>query len=278
MSQFPQHGTPPPGLAGWLAARDPAREPAISDVEIDGVRCIVKRRRPSVARGLSYAVRYVRALMLGVFCRLFLGEFPPPGVLLRNGLDFEADRLEALTRLGARVPAIWWRGPGVVVLEYVGEDLNGLLRHGSQAERLQLVRAAALDLAEFHRRGLWHGGAQIRNLTWHQEQIWRIDFEENIGEALSLPLAQAYDLFQALASLLALRKLPSDVMPELGSLMLDTYFSAHPDEAVRRQLSRLSRLLNLIAIPATPLLGWVPARDIQGFFRVARALRLLFKA
>jgi tRNA A-37 threonylcarbamoyl transferase component Bud32 len=247
----------------------------VLEVEIDGVPCVIKRRRPSVGGGISYVLRYLRALLLGVACKIFLGEFPPPGVLLRNGLTYEAERLRRLSAAGCRVPQVWLQAPGLLALEHVGLDLSSLIRHGIESERIALSRLAGGDLARFHRRGFWHGGAQIRNLTIRDGEMWRIDFEENIGEALSRPLTQAYDLFQMLTSLLSLRSLPEDVMPVLGKTMLDEYFDVNPDAAVRARLVRLGRVLAVVARPLRPLLGGLPFRDVQGFFRVAETLRLL---
>lgn len=237
--------------------------------------CVVKRRRASVVGGISYALRYIRAFLLGVVCKLFLGEFPHPGVLLRNGLDYEGERLRRLVQAGCRVPQVWLQEPGLLVLEHVGDDLSSLIRHGSNEQRLALSHEAGRDLAEFHLAGFVHGGAQIRNITLRSGEMWRIDFEENIGEALSRPMAQAYDLFQLVASLQSLRKLPADVMPGLGRAMLDSYFEANPDPEVRARLLRLGRLLRRVAWPLRPLLGRLPSRDIQGFFRVADTLLLL---
>ena len=278
MTSPPEHLTPPPNLQAWLKAVQDAPQPQVREVCIDGVPCVVKRRRPSLASGVSYVLRYLRAFLLGLCCKLFLGEFPRPGVLLRNGLDYEAQRLRLLCQAGCRVPAVWFEAPGVLVLEHVGTDLSSLIRHGDAAQRLAWAAQAGRDLAEFHRQGFCHGGAQIRNLTLRDGELWRIDFEENIGEALSVPLAQAYDLFQMLASLLSLRKLPEGVMPDLARAMFDNYFASHPDARVQARLRRLSRVLSAAAWPLRPLLGWLPSRDIQGFFRVADTLRLLLKS
>lgn len=119
-------------------------------------------------------------------------------------------------------------GAGLLVLEHVGDDLPFRLRQADEAGRIALAQALARDLAEFHGRGMWHGGAQVRNVTLRDGRLWRIDFEENIGGALSLPLAQAYDLYQTLASLVSLRKLPPEQASHLGKLVLDTYFAAIP--------------------------------------------------
>jgi len=275
-SSPPQHHQAPPGLRAWLDSVDAAREPSVREVVIDGVACVVKRRRSGLLQGLGYTLRYARALGLALGCKLFLGEFPRPSVLLRNGLAYEAERLRRLSQAGCRVPQVWWEEPGLLVLEHVGEDLAGVVRHADAAQRVQWVRALAADLAAFHARGHWHGGAQVRNITLRDGDLWRIDFEENIGGALSLPLAQAYDLFQLVSSLLGLRKLEDDNLPGLGKLMLDVYFEAYPAPAVRARLRRLARVVCACAAVLRPVCGRLPGRDIQGFFRVADTLRTLY--
>ena len=271
----PVHHNAPPGLRAWLESVDASLEPSVREVEIDGVRCIVKRRRPGILQSLSYVVRYARALFLAVGCKVFLGEFPRPSVLLRNGLVHEGQRLAQLQQAGCRVPEVWWQEQGLLVLEFVGYDLAYLIRKEDSTSRLWLARAAAVDLAAFHARGMWHGGAQIRNVTLRDGEIWRIDFEENIGATLSRPLAQAYDLFQLLASIVSLRSLSDADARPLGKLALDVYLESNADPEVRARLKRLARVLCGIAMPLRPVLSRFPSRDIQGFFRVADILQPL---
>lgn len=272
----PEHACPPAGLAQWLATLNPAQEPAIRLDEVQGVALVIKRRRPSLMRGLSYAVRYMRAALLAVGCRLVLGEFPSPRVLVHNGLDHEAQRLRDLDAMNWRVPHVWSQVPGELVLEFVGNDLPSLLRRSDGHNQNRLISEVASELAAFHRQGLWHGGAQVRNLTWHKGAIWRIDFEENIGGALSLPLAQAYDVYQCLSSLVALRAMPEATSVALGERMLSEYLAQNDDAQVRQALMRMARLLRTTAALLRPVLGWVPGRDVQGFFRVSHTLRLLW--
>jgi len=274
----PAHARAPEGLAQWLSSIDPAAEPAVRLVTIDGQICVIKRRRPSLGRGVSYALRYVRASALGLGCKVFLGEWPAPGVLLNNGLAHEARRLAQLDHAHWRVPEVWSYRPGELVLEYVGKDLPGMLRRADEAGRRTLIDHVAHELVAFHRQGLWHGGAQVRNLTWHDEAIWRIDFEENIGSALSLPLAQAYDVYQCLSSLVALRGLPVEQAEALGDQLLATYIEQGEDPGVQAALRRMARMICGAARVLAPVLGWVPGRDVQGFFRVARTLRLILKS
>ena len=153
-------------------------------------------------------------------------------MVLRNGLEHEAERLSALLQAGCRVPEVWWRERGLLVLEYVGEDLADLIRNEDSTTRLWLARAAAAIWRPFTRAG-WARRRADPQHTLREGELWRIDFEENIGSALSRPLTQAYDLFQMLASITSLRTLPDDVGRSLGKLALDVYFEHHPDAEVK---------------------------------------------
>lgn len=96
MNEPPLHHNAPPGLRAWLDGEQAAAIRSVKEVTVDGVPCVVKRRRPGVRRGISYVLRYLRAFFLALLCRILLGEFPRPSVLLRNGLDYEAERLRRL--------------------------------------------------------------------------------------------------------------------------------------------------------------------------------------
>ena len=51
------HVPPPPGLNAWLDALDPTCEPSVRLAELDGVGFVIKRRPPSLARGVGYVLR-----------------------------------------------------------------------------------------------------------------------------------------------------------------------------------------------------------------------------
>ena len=107
-------------------------------------------------------------------------------MLLRNGLDYEAERLRRLLQAGCRVPEVWWQEPGLLVLRALGDDLPFRLRQADGRGGLRWPRPW---------RATWRNstaaacarGAQVRNVTLRDGRLWRIDFEENIGGALSLP-------------------------------------------------------------------------------------------
>jgi len=262
-------------ITRWLVDHRAARS-SVHIVDIAGYRCVIKLRRPKLTDVIVNATHYLRAGMLSLICWLTLGERPSVSVLMRTSLNDEASRLEFLKRQGCRVPTVWHHEPGVLVLEYVGQDMPYLIRIDTPPNRLLWMDRAAQDLAAFHRAGFVHGGAQLRNLMCEGLVMTRIDFEENIGEALSRPLAQAYDVYQMLSSMAGLRgaQFGSDERQVLCLRLLQAYLQANPDPEVKDQLRRLGRVIGTVQRYLGCFLKRLPGRDIKGLLYVGDALRL----
>jgi tRNA A-37 threonylcarbamoyl transferase component Bud32 len=263
-------------LEPWLLlhADDPT---GVSFVEFAGHSCVVKRYRAKWFSPLIAGLKFAKVVVLSWLCWLLMGERPSPQRLLKNNLQDEAQRLVRLKDAGSSVPKVWYHAPEVLVLEYVGQDMPYLIRMATPEGRLGLMSRAAQELANFHRAGFVHGGAQLRNLMVSDDgTATRIDFEENIGEALSLPLAQAYDVFQMVSSMAGLRghEFSLNERQTLCHQLLAGYLGANPDPLVRAQLISIEKKFAAIK----KYLGWclksIPGRDIQGFLYVTNTLRL----
>jgi len=249
----------------------------VSFVEFAGHSCVVKRYRAKWFSPLIAGLKFAKVVVLSWLCWLLMGERPSPQRLLKNNLQDEAQRLVRLKDAGSSVPKVWYHAPEVLVLEYVGQDMPYLIRMATPEGRLGLMSRAAQELANFHRAGFVHGGAQLRNLMVSDDgTATRIDFEENIGEALSLPLAQAYDVFQMVSSMAGLRghEFSLNERQTLCHQLLAGYLGANPDPLVRAQLISIEKKFAVIK----KYLGWclksIPGRDIQGFLYVTNTLRL----
>ncbi|CAN1534029.1 RIO1 family [Burkholderiaceae bacterium] len=263
-------------LEQWLLlhADDPT---GVSFVEFAGHSCVVKRYRAKWFSPLIAGLKFAKVVVLSWLCWLLMGERPLPQRLLKNNLQDEAQRLVRLKDAGSSVPKVWYHAPEILVLEYVGQDMPYLIRMATPEGRLGLMSRAAQELANFHRAGFVHGGAQLRNLMVSDDgTATRIDFEENIGEALSLPLAQAYDVFQMVSSMAGLRghEFSLNERQTLCHQLLAAYLGANPDPLVRAQLISIEKKFAVIK----KYLGWclksIPGRDIQGFLYVTNTLRL----
>lgn len=262
-------------LNAWLE-QHPDLTKDVSEAVLDGRLCVIKIKKPSLLSRLSDGVRYLRASFISLLCWWGFNERPSPSVLLRNSVEDETARLLTLHAHRYPVPEVLHHGPGLLVLEFVGENLPTIIRESSPEQRLIWMDRAAQDLAAFHRAGFVHGGAQLRNLMVQGDQITRIDFEENIGEALSTPLGQAYDVYQMMSSMAGLR---GDQFSEqerrlLCDRLLGTYLAANPDPRVKALLIRLGQLFAGMLRYTRWLLHWIPGRDVRGFLYVSDALRV----
>jgi tRNA A-37 threonylcarbamoyl transferase component Bud32 len=263
-------------LRAWLNAH--ADAPAgVSIVELAGRRCVIKRRSNTLAVRLVYWLRWTRSWALSWVCWLAFKERPSAHLLLKNALNDEASRLRSLRAAGCRVPEMLYQAPGVLVLDYVGQDLPYLIRIDTPAGRLEWMRRAATDLAQFHLAGFVHGGAQLRNLMYQHDVLTRIDFEENIGEAMSRPLGQAYDVYQMISSMAGLRQghqFDGQDRLSLCQKLLEVYLEQNPDPLVKAHLQQFGRAMAMVTKRLGWILGRLKWRDVQGFMHVCETLRV----
>jgi tRNA A-37 threonylcarbamoyl transferase component Bud32 len=200
-----------------------------------GQSYIVKFRQPG-------QVRHVRSWLVSLGCVLLLRLWVRPARLRAGGLAHEAQRLRQLHAAGVQVPQVVLQTADYLVLEFCGENLTRCLQLASPAEKPVLLERVFDALASFHRAGHWHGGAQVRNLTLHDGEIYRIDFEEAAGNALPLAVMQAYDVLLTLQSVVEfLAGMPQAAVAQ-GLALLQRYFEQAPDDAVRQALCRLERV------------------------------------
>ena len=145
-----------------------------------------------------------KSVGIWLFAR-FVGVPVPWGAVRQtNGaalLAYEHDRLLALAAAGEAVPPVLDFDGHTLQTGDIGTTLDHQLYRTDPTQRLALMCAASADLARFHARGQWHGGAQSRNITWNGERFARLDFEEALVPDLPLAVVQRYDALQLLLSL-----------------------------------------------------------------------------
>lgn len=135
----------------------------------------------------------------------FIGVPVPWSAVRQNDgaalLAFEHERLKALAQAGEAVPPVLGFDGRTLRTGDIGLTLEHWLHRLPPPQRLPLMCAASADLAAFHARGQWHGGAQTRNVTWDGRRFARLDFEERLRPALPLATVQRYDALQLLFSM-----------------------------------------------------------------------------
>lgn len=204
----------------------------------------------------SYVVKFARKEKGRVWrewssaaaCLFFFGVRVKPRSLRTGDIHFEAERLRTLKRLGLHVPTVYKETELYMVMEHCGESVAHLLKHTPHDEKR--LYSIIENLIELHLAAQWHGGAQMRNLTIKNNIIYRIDFEENTGNAMPLSLAQAYDVLQCFNSIALL--LNED--KALGVTLLSHYLKKVNNPEIEHYLQRTNRWFQMLR-KATVLLS-----------------------
>lgn len=197
--------------------------------EIDPLAALVaeERVRPCLWQGQPAFVkrlaprraweRWLLALFAPLLRRLCCPDQPFVPVVRKDRRLLEVERLRELEAAGVDVPEVLGMSPGAFVMASVGPSLEAAVREAPPETRRGPLLKAAEDLAAFHARGQWHGGAQIRNLAPHGKAIARFDFDREFDRYLPLALLQALD------AILFLSSIGSLVSPSLAAAVAESY-------------------------------------------------------
>lgn len=174
------------------------------------------------------------------FCAVLFQIKVQPSLLRAGSIQHEAKRLRNLRAKHFRVPLVYVEQSNYIVMEYCGQSVAQQLKANPNDHNLYY--AIVDDLIRLHQSGQWHGGAQVRNLTLKDGKIYRIDFEENTGNAMPLYLAQAYDVllcFKSLSPFLKDNK-------SLGIQLMSHYLSQVNNPKIYALLVRVNHYLKIL--------------------------------
>jgi len=207
-------------------------------------------------------------------CWLAFGERIAPSALRTGGIQGEAQRLRQLLAAGRRVPRVLLQTDDCLVLSRVGTSLDRIVDDLAPGEAIALFARVADDLADWHRHGCWHGGAQLRNVTLDGDRLYRIDFEERHGDVLPAVATRVYDLLLFFGDALSYLERPQ--LMAQGQALVRRYLDHIPDAEraqTRQCLRRLVRVLRPLVWVDT-LCPWLTRRrDKQRVVRFARVVQ-----
>ena len=189
--------------------------------EYEGEKVWVKTPEPGEANVWHFFLR--------VFSKILNNNFLKPTVVTdpKSSLAYEADKLAFLDAQGVNVPKVLLRHENYLVLQDCGEPLSSLLNQDeiSIEEKIVICQKLSEGLAQLHNKGLYHSRPALRDITYKEDKIYFMDFEENLENTLSTEEAITRDGFIFVHALF--RKLHSS---ELISIALESYHRAlRPD-------------------------------------------------
>jgi len=232
-----------------------------------GQRYVAKRVAPRPRSRLQ-------AMVVRTLVKWITGQSLPMETLrlaqAASSVGFEARRLRTLEQAGQRVPHLVHEGADYLLLEHCGNTVANLLEDWPMEACRAEFQTEARELGAFHRAGQWHGASQIKNLTRQNGQTWRIDFEENFGEQVPLPVAQALDVALFLNSVSLAGRLGEAESRQLLPQLLDGYLHENPDPRVLEMLRRARPWVTRLAWLSAPMRRrTVRGRQRKGALRLA---------
>ena len=157
------------------------------EITLDDIPLIIKRQRPARATW-PLALLNAMARLCGLPC---LQAAPQWGDA--RGQHVELNRLRTLAEAGLPVPAIHHIAADWFAMQRVGQhSLESMLQHGPLPAETYWREGLGL-LHAVHRQEQYLSQAFARNLIWHDDGLYLIDFDDDPAELLTVPQAQARD-------------------------------------------------------------------------------------
>ena len=122
-----------------------------------------------------------------------------------KALRHETAKLERLYELNMPVPKLIRQTDSYFIIEDRGATVAHLFYHHQIEDTLIVCKKIISQLANLHNMGEYHGGSQIKNFTYENNQIFLIDFEESFHATIKLEDLQFRDLFLLFFSLQKMR-------------------------------------------------------------------------
>jgi len=240
-------------------AADAAPTKEILSFEYDGKRHWLKRGRPTGSNILHQTVWRLSRFPLLI---------PVQSQSAPEARTHEINKIRRLAEAGIPVPKILLTTEEWFVMSDTGTVLRDHLYRKERNESLTLEIFHAL--ADLHRRDFYHGGSQLRNMTWREGKVHFIDFEESFDTSIDLKILQLRDLFLLLFAL-AKDRIPLDY-PKHIALYRQISGNDDFDRRLQAMFSRLGWLEKLIAYP--PL--WkILDKDTKATYRLVQEIRKL---
>lgn len=119
----------------------------------------------------------------------------------QEAVKFESTKLQRLSALSIPVPKVLETEETYFIIEDCGPTIRYLLKNNLVSDPTKLFEKIISALALMHNANEYHGASQIKNITYKEDKIYFIDFEESFNQEIDIDDLQFRDLFLFLFSL-----------------------------------------------------------------------------
>lgn len=189
-----------------------------------------------------------------------------------ESVDFETSKIIFFKELGIYSPQVIFKTKNFFVLDDCGIPLYHIFKKeiNSQEDFDFYLEKCIKFLANIHLKKAFHGGAQTRNLTIKNDQIYAIDLEDSFANTVSLDVLQFRDF---LLFLLSFTKLKKQNFIDYCKI-IDLYIRYSENSSIINYLMEFNdKYYFLQKIEDIPLINKFIPRDLKGFLKLQKDLK-----
>ena len=188
----------------------------------------------------------------------------------KSALQHESSKIQKLSDLGMHVPDVIAIGQEYFVIEDCGPTIFSLLKNKLVENPQHVLEKAITELAKLHTQNKYHGGSQIKNLTYKDGIVYFIDFEESFTDTAVLKDLQFRDLFLFLYSI-------SRAGLEIDySKLLQIYMEITNDRTLTKQFQKLIASVSFLMTLLENRFIWnIVDRDTKSVYKLFKQLQVL---
>lgn len=191
-----------------------------------------------------------------------------------DSIIYETNKIKRLQSLGTLVPNIVYQDENNFALEDCGEAIYTYTRSKDIEEEkfYSLINKVIEQLATMHNANEYHGGAQTRNFTYKDDQVYAIDFEESFNDNIDIKTLQFRDL---LLFILSLTKVKADFEVDY-KLIINNYINlTQNDNFIDRLMKFTKQISFFIKLSKISFIYNKMGTDLKAFFRLIEILKTL---
>jgi tRNA A-37 threonylcarbamoyl transferase component Bud32 len=175
----------------------------------------------------------------------------------------EIEKLRLLRENGMSVPEVLYEAEDYFVMEYVGQNLDDILRGVSdEGQRNEYIVRALGKLRGLHEKNFVHGGAQIKNFTRLDGEIYMIDFEEVIPSGY-------LDVFKLRDIMVFLMSLESAGLSPDPARICSAY-DAQRGRSIYKELERTFLRYRFLKFLDSKIFSWIRMNDMRASVSLIR--------
>ena len=194
---------------------------------------------------------------------------------IKQSIEHETNKINLFKNAGIHVPQIKFKNNEFFVMSDVGDSVYRYIKknHNTKEELYAYLNKTIDLLCEVHNKGFYHGGAQTRNFTFQNEQVYLIDLEDSFCADVNLKILQFRDLCLFLLSLTKINYTDIDYV-----YILNRYLDTTKNYSFKEKLFLLcSKLYFIVHLSRKKYLVKFLPNDLKSFAKLVEKLYLYFE-